>query len=98
VRVGWLSGDQIHHAMDLLGFTMSRQWQAAVQVALPDPCIPPYKVGHMSCDLGEVDHTWVSVIATQIAVALSWGEPKIATARSTRSSINKVCVSGFLWL
>jgi hypothetical protein len=93
-----LSGDQIHHAMDLFGFTMSRQWHAAAQVGLPDPCIPPYMVGHMSFDLGEVDHTWVSVIATQVAVALSWGEPKTATARSTPSSINKVRVSGFLWI
>jgi hypothetical protein len=69
----------------------------AAQVGLRDPCIPLNMVGHRSFDLGVVDHTRVSVTATRVAVALSWGEPKTATAGSTPGSINKVRVSGFLW-
>jgi hypothetical protein len=65
-------------------------------VGLPDPCIPPNKVGHRSFDLGDVDHTRFSVIATRHAVVLL-GRAKTAMARSTPGSINKVRVSGVLW-
>lgn len=93
-----VSGDRTHRALDLLSFAVPRQWQAAAQVGLLDPCIPLNKVCHRSFDLGGLGHTRFCGSAIRRPVRLSWREPKMAMTRSIQGSLNKVCCSGFLWL